>query len=124
MAELLEMPENRIKQRLFQMSKDGEVRVVSRGRYELHNISGVEERGYLPGGTFFGGRVVILRAEQSSRPTEKERRDRRMTDGINKAAEDHCPGGLFVCSECVEPFVGFLNAACKARSRDKEWDAR
>ena len=68
--------------------------------------------------------VVILRAEQSSRPTEKERRDRRVTDCINKAAEDHCPGGLFVCSECVEPFVGFLNAACKARSRDKEWDAR
>ena len=38
MAELLEMPENRIKQRLYQMSKDGEVRVVSRGRYELHNL--------------------------------------------------------------------------------------
>ena len=32
------MPENRIKQRLYQMSKDGEVRVVSRGRYELHNL--------------------------------------------------------------------------------------
>ena len=31
------MPENRIKQRLYQMSKDGEVKVVSRGRYELHN---------------------------------------------------------------------------------------
>ncbi len=37
-AELLEMPENRIKQRLYQMSKDGEVRVVSRGRYELHYL--------------------------------------------------------------------------------------
>ena len=37
-AELLDMPENRIKQRLYQMSKDGEVRVVSRGRYELHNF--------------------------------------------------------------------------------------
>ena len=37
-AELLEMPENRIKQRLYQMSKDGEVKVVSRGRYELHNL--------------------------------------------------------------------------------------
>jgi hypothetical protein len=31
------MPENRIKQRLYQMSKDGEVKVVSRVRYELHN---------------------------------------------------------------------------------------
>ncbi len=38
MTELLEMSENRIKQRLYQMSKDGEVRVVSRGRYELHNL--------------------------------------------------------------------------------------
>jgi hypothetical protein len=37
-AELLEMTENRIKQRLYQMSKDGEVKVVSRGRYELHNL--------------------------------------------------------------------------------------
>jgi hypothetical protein len=37
-AELLDMPENRIKQRLYQMSKDGEVKVVSRGRYELHNL--------------------------------------------------------------------------------------
>jgi hypothetical protein len=37
-AELLDMPENRVKQRLFQMSKDGEVKVVSRGRYELHNL--------------------------------------------------------------------------------------
>jgi hypothetical protein len=37
-AELLEMPENRIKQCLYQMSKDGEVKVVSRGRYELHNL--------------------------------------------------------------------------------------
>ena len=31
------MPENRIKQRLYQLSEDGEVKVVSRGRYELHN---------------------------------------------------------------------------------------
>jgi hypothetical protein len=31
------VPENRIKQRLYQMSKDGEVEVVSRGRYEPHN---------------------------------------------------------------------------------------
>ena len=37
-AELLDMPENRVKQRLYQMSKDGEVKVVSRGRYELHNL--------------------------------------------------------------------------------------
>jgi hypothetical protein len=37
-AELLDLPENRIKQRLYQMSKDGEVKVVSRGRYELHNF--------------------------------------------------------------------------------------
>lgn len=37
-AELLDMPENRIKHRLYQMSKDGEVKVVSRGRYELHNL--------------------------------------------------------------------------------------
>jgi hypothetical protein len=37
-AELLDMPENRIKQRLYQMSKDGDVKVVSRGRYELHNL--------------------------------------------------------------------------------------
>jgi AAA domain len=37
-AELLDMPENRVKQRLYQMSKDGEARVVSRGRYELHNL--------------------------------------------------------------------------------------
>jgi hypothetical protein len=37
-AELLDVPENRIKQRLYQMSKDGEVKVVARGRYEVHNL--------------------------------------------------------------------------------------
>lgn len=37
-AELLEMPENTVKQRLWQMSKDGAVKLVSRGRYELHNL--------------------------------------------------------------------------------------
>jgi Fe2+ or Zn2+ uptake regulation protein len=45
-AELLEMPENRIKQRLYQMSKDGEVRVVSRGRYELHNLHNFHNHEY------------------------------------------------------------------------------
>jgi hypothetical protein len=66
------------------------------------HTSGVEECGYVPGGTYFGAWVVILRTEKSSRPTEKERRDRRMTDCINKAAEDHIPGGLFVCSRSVD----------------------
>jgi hypothetical protein len=37
-AKLLDLPENRIKQRMYQMSKDGELKVVSRGLYELHNI--------------------------------------------------------------------------------------
>ena len=35
---------------------------------------------------------------------------------------DRCPGGLFVCSECVEPFVESMNAAYNARARDKEWE--
>jgi hypothetical protein len=36
----MDMPENRVKQRLYQMSKDGEVKVIARGRYvplNLHN---------------------------------------------------------------------------------------
>jgi hypothetical protein len=37
-AGLLDMPENTIKQRMYQMSKDGELKVVSRGLYELHNL--------------------------------------------------------------------------------------
>ena len=36
--------------------------------------------------------------------------------------EDRCPGGLFVCPECIEPFVEYLDAAYNARARDKEWE--
>jgi hypothetical protein len=42
-ADILDQPVNTIKQRMYQMSKDGELRVVSRGRYvigshNLHNL--------------------------------------------------------------------------------------
>jgi hypothetical protein len=37
-AELTDLPENTVRQRLYQMSKDGEVKVVSRGLYEVHNF--------------------------------------------------------------------------------------
>jgi len=42
-ADILDQPANTIKQRMYQMSKDGELRVVSRGRYvigshNLHNL--------------------------------------------------------------------------------------
>jgi hypothetical protein len=37
-AEILDMPENTIKQRMYQMSQDGELKVVSRGLYEPHNL--------------------------------------------------------------------------------------
>jgi len=37
-AELTDLPENTVRQRLYQMSKDGEAKVVSRGLYELHNF--------------------------------------------------------------------------------------
>jgi hypothetical protein len=36
-AEMVDLPENTVRQRLYQMSKDGEVKVVSRGRYVPHN---------------------------------------------------------------------------------------
>jgi hypothetical protein len=34
-ADILDMPENTVKQRMYQMSQDGELKVVSRGLYEL-----------------------------------------------------------------------------------------
>jgi hypothetical protein len=37
-AELTDLPENTVRQRLYQMSKDGEVKVVARGRYVAHNV--------------------------------------------------------------------------------------
>lgn len=37
-AELTDLPENTVRQRLYQMSKDGEVKVVARGQYVAHNI--------------------------------------------------------------------------------------
>ena len=36
--------------------------------------------------------------------------------------EDRCPGGLFFCSECIEPFLEFMNEAYNARAREKEWE--
>jgi repressor of nif and glnA expression len=37
-AEILEMKEGTVRQRLYQMSNDGEVKVVARGRYAPHNV--------------------------------------------------------------------------------------
>jgi IclR helix-turn-helix domain len=37
-AELTDLPENSVRQRLYQMSKGGEVKVVARGRYVPHNV--------------------------------------------------------------------------------------
>jgi hypothetical protein len=37
--------------------------------------------------------------------------------------EDRCPGGLFVCADCVDDFCDFLEGAYNARARDKEWEA-
>lgn len=37
-ADILDMPENTVKQRMYQMSQDGELKVVSRGLYEPHNL--------------------------------------------------------------------------------------
>jgi hypothetical protein len=37
-AEMLDIRENTVRQRLYQMSKAGEVKVVARGRYTLHNV--------------------------------------------------------------------------------------
>jgi hypothetical protein len=37
-AEITDLPENTVRQRLYQMSKDGEVKVEARGRYVPHNV--------------------------------------------------------------------------------------
>jgi len=37
-ADILEMPENTVKQRMYQMSQDGELKIVSRGLYVPHNL--------------------------------------------------------------------------------------
>jgi hypothetical protein len=37
-ADILDMPENTVKQRMYQMSRDGELKLVSRGLYEPHNL--------------------------------------------------------------------------------------
>jgi hypothetical protein len=36
-AEIVDLPENTVRQRLYQMSKDGEVKLVARGSYVPHN---------------------------------------------------------------------------------------
>jgi len=38
LAEITDLEENTVRQRLYQMSKDGEVKVVARGRYVAHNV--------------------------------------------------------------------------------------
>jgi hypothetical protein len=40
-AEMVDLPENTVRQRLYQMSKDGEVKVVARGRYLPHNVHNI-----------------------------------------------------------------------------------
>jgi hypothetical protein len=46
-ADILDQPANTIKRRMYQMSKDGDLRVESRGRYigthNLHNLHNLEE---------------------------------------------------------------------------------
>jgi hypothetical protein len=44
-AELTDLPENTVRQRLYQMSKDGEVKVVARGRCIPHNFHNKRNNG-------------------------------------------------------------------------------
>jgi hypothetical protein len=46
-AEITDLPENTVRQRLYQMSKDGEVKMVARGRYVPHNIHNFRNIGAL-----------------------------------------------------------------------------
>ncbi len=39
----------------------------------------------------------------------------------HKRREDGCPGGLFVCADCVEPFGEFLDKAHDAKAVREEW---
>lgn len=36
--------------------------------------------------------------------------------------QDRCPGGLFVCEDCVDDLCEFLKEAYNARAVDKEWE--
>jgi hypothetical protein len=43
----------------------------------------------------------------------------RQLDVENKT--ECCPGGVFICANCFDPFSEFMDRAYDARARDKEW---
>ncbi len=53
-ADILDMPENTVKQRMYQMSQDGDLKVVSRGLYIPHNLHNFHNYGDAKGTEVMG----------------------------------------------------------------------
>ena len=71
-------------------------------------------------GVLFGGRLQFREAA-IERGRGVKREHRKPTRRELEAVTSRRPGGMIICSDCVDAVGDFMEAAYDARARRKEW---